>query len=166
MVFFLWPYYGIIFTTFKEVIMRVILLQDVKGQGKKDDIINVSDGYANNFLIKKGLAVQYSKRSNEVLEKSLSERQAKEDALVAEYNEMKKKLDNKELTFKVSTGKEDKVFGTVSTKQISEKLNTMGYKIDKKCIKQKTNIDSLGTHIVEIELHKKVKFNVRVVLVK
>ena len=146
--------------------MRVILLQDVKGQGKKDEIINVSDGYANNYLIKKGLAVPYSKKSNEVLEQSLSERKAKEDALVESYNVIKNKLQGKELLFKVSTGKEDKVFGTISTKQISDKLKTMGYDIDKKCIKTKTNIDSLGTHVVEIELHKRVKFEINIVLAK
>ncbi len=146
--------------------MRVILLQDVKGQGKKDEIINVSDGYANNYLIKKGLAVPYSKKSNEVLEQSLSERKAKEDALVESYNVIKNKLQGKELLFKVSTGKEDKVFGTISTKQISDKLKTMGYDIDKKCIKTKTSIDSLGTHVVEIELHKRVKFEINIVLAK
>ena len=146
--------------------MRVILLQDVKGQGKKDQIINVSDGYANNFLIKKGLAVVYSKKSNEVLEQSLSERKAKEDALVDSYNAIKEKLANKELLFKVSTGKQDKVFGTISTKQISDKLKEIGYIIDKKCIKSHGNIDSLGTHVVEIELHKRVQFTINIVLVK
>ena len=146
--------------------MKVILLQDVKGQGKKDQILDVSDGYANNFLIKKGYAVAFSKRSSEVLEKSLSEKKAKEDALVAKYDIIKEQLTDKEIIFKVSTGKEDKVFGSVSTKQISDKLGTMGYKIDKKCIKVISNIDSLGTHNVEIELHRNVKFNIKVVLVK
>lgn len=146
--------------------MKVILLQDVKGQGKKDQVIDVSDGYANNFLIKKGLAVLYTKRSNEILEKTLDERKQKEDELVAKYNLIKKDLENKELLFKVSTGKEDKVFGSVSTKQISEKIKEKGFNIDKKSIKIDGIIDSLGTHNVEIVLHKKVKFNVKVVLVK
>lgn len=146
--------------------MKVILLQDVKGQGKKDQVIDVSDGYANNFLIKKGLAVLYTKRSNEILEKTLDERKQKEDELVAKYNLIKKNLENKELLFKVSTGKEDKVFGSVSTKQISEKIKEKGFNIDKKSIKIDGIIDSLGTHNVEIVLHKKVKFNVKVVLVK
>lgn len=146
--------------------MKVILLQDVKGQGKKDQVIDVSDGYANNFLIKKGLAVLYTKRSNEILEKTLDERKQKEDELIAKYNLIKNELDNKELLFKVSTGKEDKVFGSVSTKQISEKLKEQGFNIDKKSIKIDGIIDSLGTHNVEIILHKMVKFNIKVVLVK
>ena len=108
--------------------MKVILLSDVKGKGKKDSVINVSDGYANNYLIKNNLAVPY--------------------------------------TFKVKTGAVDKVFGTISNKQISEKLKDMGYKIDKKCIKSDIAISSLGVTKVSIELHKKVKFDMNVELVK
>lgn len=146
--------------------MKVILLQDVKGQGKKDQIIKVSDGYANNFLIKRGLAVLYTKRSNEILEINLDEKKQEELEIISKCNLIKDKLENKELLFKVSTGKQDKVFGTISTKQISEKLKDMGYSIDKKCIRINGVIDSLGTHNVTLELHKKVKFNIKVVLVK
>lgn len=146
--------------------MKVILLQDVKKQGKKDDIINVSDGYANNFLIKNGLAVPYTEKSKSVLDKQIQKRNDDEDKLVASLNEIKKKLENKELRFKVKTGKEDQVFGTVSTKQISDELKKLGFDIDKKKIKTSTNLDVLGTHIVDIELHKKVKFEIKVILSK
>jgi large subunit ribosomal protein L9 len=146
--------------------MKVILLNDVKGQGKKDDIIDVSDGYANNFLIKNKLAVIYTKKSNEVLQSELEKRQKDEDALVEKYNKVKDKLNNKEIIFKVSTGKEDKVFGSISSKQISDKLNEMGYKIDKKCIKVNGLIDTLGIHNVNVELHKKVKFIIKINVVK
>lgn len=146
--------------------MKVILLQDVKKQGKKDDIINVSDGYANNFLIKNGLAVPYTEKSKSVLDKQIQKRNDDEDKLVASLNEIKKKLENKELRFKVKTGKEDQVFGTVSTKQISEELKKLGFDIDKKKIKTSTNLYVLGTHIIDIELHKKVKFEIKVILSK
>lgn len=146
--------------------MKVILLKDVKGQGKKDEIINVSDGYANNYLIKNGLAVAETKRSKEVLNEQLSKRQEEEDTLVAGYNEIANKLKNKVISFQVKTGAQDKVFGTISTKQISDELKKMGYTIDKKCIHLKNTIDTLGTHIVEIELHKKVQFNIQVLLKK
>ena len=138
--------------------MKVILLSDVKGKGKKDSVINVSDGYANNYLIKNNLAVPYTKRSSEILNEELDERQKNEDALVESLNEIKKKLDGKTIT--------DKVFGTISNKQISEKLKDMGYKIDKKCIKSEIAISSLGVTKVSIELHKKVKFDLNVELVK
>ncbi len=146
--------------------MKVILLKDVKNQGKKDSVIEVSDGYANNYLIKNNLAVPYTKKSKEILDKEIDVREKEEEKLVAEYNEIKSKLNNIIIEFKVKTGAQDKVFGTISSKQISDRLKVMGYKIDKKCIKINGSISSLGITNVEIELHKKVKFNIKINLVK
>ena len=146
--------------------MKVILLKDVKGKGKKDSIIDVSDGYANNFLIKNGLAVLYTKKSKEILDKEIDFREKEEQKLVDEYNQIKNKLNDKIIEFKVKTGKDDKVFGTVSSKQISDKLKEMGYKIDKKNIKVTDAISSLGITNVAVELHKKVKFNIKINLLK
>lgn len=146
--------------------MKVILLKDVKGKGKKDTILDVSDGYANNFLIKNGLAVAYSKTSKQILDKELDVKAKEEEKLVNSYNEIKKKIENKNIEFKVKTGAQDKVFGTISSKQISDKLLEMGYKIDKKCIKVSNPIATLGVTMVDIELHKKVKFKIGINLVK
>ena len=146
--------------------MKVILLQDVKKQGKKDDIIDVSDGYANNFLIKNNLAVPYTKKSSEILSSEIKTREIEENNLVAKYEEIKNKLNNKKIDFKVKTGAQDKVFGTVSSKQISDELKKMGYSIDKKCININTPIQTLGITNVEVVLHKKVKFILQINLVK
>ena len=146
--------------------MKVILISDVKGKGKKDDIINVSDGYAQNYLIKNKLGVIYTDGSKKILDKEIDERKKKEDALIEELSKIKEKLDNKNIKFKVKVGAQDKVFGNVSTKQISDELKKMGFNIDKKCIKPDGNIDTLGVHKVLIELHKKVKFYINVVLDK
>ena len=146
--------------------MKVILLKDVKKQGKKDDIIDVSDGYATNYLIKNKLAVAYSKKSAEVLDSQIEKRNDEEQKLVDSYNEIKKKLEDKEVVFQVKTGKDDRVFGTISSKQISSELEKMGYKIDKKCILLDHAIDSLGTHNVIVKLHKKVEFKIKVLLKK
>jgi large subunit ribosomal protein L9 len=146
--------------------MKIILLKDVKGQGKKDDIIDVSDGYANNFLLKNKLGVRYSETSKKILDSQIKERKDTEDALVKELNEVKDKLKDSTIEFKVKTGAQDKVFGTISSKQISDELNKKGYKIDKKCIFINNPIDSLGTHKVNIKLHKKVEFNINVNLMK
>ena len=146
--------------------MKVILLKDVKKQGKKDDIIDVSDGYAHNYLIKNNLAVPVSKTSTNILNKELDARKQEEDERIKECEKIKKELEKKEVSFVVKTGAQDKVFGNISSKQISEKLKEMGYDIDKKLINIKVPIDTLGTHNVEIKLHKKVVFDLKVVLKK
>ena len=146
--------------------MKVILLKDVKKQGKKDDIINVSDGYAKNYLIKNNLAVPYTKTSQSILQNELDKRAKNEESFIKECEEIKKKLANVTLTFKVKTGTNDKVFGTISTKQIADKLNTLGFNIDKKKIKLDYPIDTLGISEVTIELHKKVIFKLKIELKK
>ncbi|MGN1371390.1 MAG: 50S ribosomal protein L9 [Candidatus Coprovivens sp.] len=146
--------------------MKVILLQDVKKQGKKDQIINVSDGYARNFLIKNGLAVPATSTNTKALDRELDKRKAAEAAFVEECKEIAEKLKDIEIAIKVKTGEQDKVFGTVSSKQICEELKKKGFNIDKKKICLDHALDCLGTHNVTIELHKKVKAEVRVTLKK
>ena len=146
--------------------MKVILLKDVKNQGKKDDIIDVSTGYANNYLIKNKLAVMYTEGSKKILDQEIKQRQDEEDALVEEYNQIKKNLNNKKISFKVKTGAQDRVFGTISSKQISDELSKLGFKIDKRKIFINSSIDCLGSHNVTIKLHKKVEFNIIVNLIK
>lgn len=146
--------------------MKIILLQDVRKVGKKDEILEVSDGYANNYLIKNKLAVAYSKRSKEVLDREVDKRNKEEALKVEEYNKIKKQLENKMITFQVKTGAQDKVFGKISTKQIALELKNQGYQIDKKCINLDNDLDVLGVHEVEIVLHKLVKFKIKVNLSK
>lgn len=142
--------------------MKVILLQDVKKQGKKDQVIEVSDGYANNFLINKGLAVPYNESNKNKLERDLKKRALDEEALVKECEILKNKLENLNLKFTARTGKDGKMFGSISTKQISDELKNKGYDVDKKLIECDHAIDSLGVHNVKINLHKKVVATVKV----
>ena len=144
--------------------MKVIFIKDLKKQGKVDEIKEVSDGYATNFLIKNGYAVKYTKGSNERLQDDIKARNDKEAEDIKEANKLKDKLAKENLVYSVKTGKDGKVFGNISTKQIHEKLIELGYKIDKKSIKSDESLNTLGTYNVKIMLHKKVTANLKVTL--
>ncbi len=144
--------------------MKVIFIKDLKKQGKVDEIKEVSDGYAINYLIKNGYAVKYTKGSNERLNDDIKARIVKEENDIKEANKLKEKLAKEHLTFKVNTGKNSKVFGNISTKQIEEKLKELGYSIDKKKIVLDTQLNSLGTYNIRIILHKKVEATLKVTL--
>ena len=146
--------------------MKVIFIKDVKGQGKKDEIKEVKDGYAMNYLIKNKYAVPYTETSNKRLNDEIKERKIQEEKDIEEANKIKEKLKKEKISFKVETGKEDRVFGSISSKQIKDELDKLGYKIDKKKIILDTPISSLGHHFVKIELHKKVVAELEIVLNK
>jgi large subunit ribosomal protein L9 len=142
--------------------MKVIFLKDVKGQGKKNEIKEVSDGYATNFLIKKGYAVKATDNNVFKVSKEVSEQKLEENLLIKELQDVKKNLEKEKIEFKVGTGEQDRMFGTISTKQIKQELNNLGYKIEKQAIKMDHPISSLGIHNVDIELHKQVIATIKV----
>ena len=142
--------------------MKVIFLVDVRGQGKKDEIKEVSDGYAMNFLIKKGFAKPANTLNINNLNKKIETNKLEESLLIKEMEDLKKKLENETLEFIVKTGKQDLMFGQISVKQIKEDLYNKGYNIDKTKIKIENPITSLGFHEIKIELHKKVIATVKV----
>ena len=144
--------------------MKVIFLKDLKKQGKKNEIKEVSDGYATNYLIKNGYAVKYTKSSSEILDNQIANEKKLEEDNIKTANEVKVKLEKEIFSFEVKSGKDGKVFGSVSSKQICEKLNSLGYNVDKKMIMNKEGVSSLGITYVDIELHKKVVAKVRIEL--
>lgn len=144
--------------------MQVIFIKDLKNQGKKGEIKEVKDGYAQNFLIKNGYAVKKNDVNMSILNK-----QRKEEKELDDYNrkmalDMKNKIENEKISFVVKTGEGDKVFGSVSAKQIKDKLDK--YNISKNQIIMDTPLNSLGYHEVMIDLYKDIFAIVRIELKK
>ena len=145
--------------------MKVILKENIKGVGKKDEVINESDGYARNFLFPKNLAVEATPENMNKLNSQNEAKQYKKDVEKEKAKEIAKKLENITLQIKVQAGENGKIFGSVSSKEISESLEKQ-YKIsiDKKKIELKEPIKILGTRTVEARLFEgvvgKIKLNV------
>lgn len=146
--------------------MKVILLQDVKSLGKKDEIVNVSDGYARNFVLPKKLGVEATtKNMNELkLKKAHEDKVAAENLAAAEA--LAAKMNEQSVTLSIKVGEGGRTFGSISSKEIAEAMKTqLGYDVDKKKIVMKDSIKSIGSFTVDIKLHTKViaKMSVKVV---
>ena len=146
--------------------MKVIFLKDVKNQGKKGEVKEVTDGYGQNFLIKKGFAVMATPTSMQRLKDENEENRLQEQLNKRQCEEIKKNIEKLKLKFKVKTGSGDRVFGSVSTKSIAEELKNKGFEVDKRKIKATSSLACLGFHNVEIELHKEVIATIKVELIK
>lgn len=146
--------------------MKVILLEDVKKVGKKNEVVEVSDGYARNFLIAKKLAVQVTQASMDVLNSQKQADKEHELELERQAIELKKQLEEITLNFKVKVGNGGKVFGSVSSKQIVEKLKKeFDIVVDKRKILTDVSASNLGTTRFKIDLyHNKVIGEIKVVL--
>ena len=142
--------------------MKVILLDNIKGVGKKDEVINASDGYARNFLFPKKLAVEANAENKSKLKNKQASVQHKKDVEKDKAEEIAKKLKDITLTIKVKAGENGRIFGGVTSKEISENLKQQ-YKIeiDKKKIVLNEAIKNLGVFNVSIKLFEGVVGNLK-----
>lgn len=149
--------------------MKVILLQDVKKQGKKGQVIEVSDGYGRNYLIKNKLAQAADQGAMKQLEAKhkADERQAAED--LKEAKQLKEKIEQEStvVEIKAKTGDDGRLFGTIPSKQIAQELaNQHGIEVDKRKIQLDENIAALGHYQVPIKLHHDVQGHIRLHVVE
>lgn len=143
--------------------MKVILLDNIKGVGKKDEVINASDGYARNFLFPKKLAVEANKDNLVKLKAKQDSNQHKKDLEKAKAIEIADKLKNITLNIQVKAGDNGKIFGGVTSKEISENLKLQyNIDVDKKKIVLKETIKVLGTVNVDIKLYEGVLASLKV----
>ena len=146
--------------------MEVIFIKDLKNQGKKGQVKKVKDGYAENFLIKNGYAVKKTKENLAKLEHEKAKKNALENEKKEEASKVKKAIEKEVLEFRVKTGANDKVFGSISVKQIKEALDKKGYKIEKNMINIENAISTLGFHNIELNLYPGVEATIKVHVMK
>ena len=143
--------------------IKVILKETIKGVGKKDEIVEVKDGYANNFLFSQNKAVPATPENINKLNSKNEKIKKNHDNDVRKANELKEQLNSKEILLKVKAGNNGKVFGSVGGKEIAEAIKEqLNIEIDKKKVSTDARMKELGLHTVELKLHSEVKGNIKV----
>ncbi|MCF6094656.1 50S ribosomal protein L9 [Microaerobacter geothermalis] len=142
--------------------MKVIFLRDVKGQGKKGEMKEVSDGYARNFLIPKGLVVPATEGNLKTLEIQKEKERKRKEQELAEAKQLSKELEKLTVTIKAKSGEGGRLFGSVTSKQIAETLEKMNIKIDKRKIQLNEPIRTLGVTNIPVKLHSEVTAQLKV----
>ena len=145
--------------------MEVILLQDVANLGIKDDIVVVKNGYAQNFLIPKGMATLATPSAKKVLAENIKQRAHKEAKLLEEAQALAAKMEGLVLTIAAKASETGKIFGSVTNIQVAEALSAKGFEIDRRVITLAENIKELGKFPVNVRLHREVVIPVEVEVV-
>ena len=145
--------------------MQVILLEDIKGVGKKGQILNASDGHARNYLLPKGLALEANKKNlNELDQKQKSDDKKRRDELAAAI-ELKDNIEKAPVKIEVQAGASGKLFGAVTNKEVGQALEDQhGIVIDKKKIFIKKAFNSVGEYDADVKLHPKVSAKLQIII--
>ncbi len=145
--------------------MKVIFIKDLKGQGKIGEIKEVKDGYGKNFLIKNKYAVLLTEKSLEKLEQDKKLKQEQEDENKKQAEQLKAQIEKLTLKFKVKVGDKNKIFGSISSKQICDELNKKNIKIDKHNLLLDKPLSSLGYYQVKIQLYKDIIADIKIQII-
>lgn len=144
--------------------MNCILITDVKGLGKKGDVVKVKDGYFHNFLAPQKKAVPATDASMRELEQQKQSQQRKDELALAACKEKKQLLENKQYTIEVKAGEHGKIFGSVTSIDIVEAVKKSGAVLDKKQVDLKSPIKEIGEYTVSVKLHPQVQANLKVIV--
>jgi large subunit ribosomal protein L9 len=140
--------------------MEVILKQDVKNLGEKDDIVNVKPGYGRNYLIPKGFAQQATESARKVLAENLKQAQFKQEKIRKDADAIAAKLEGVKLTIGAKAGESGKIFGAINTIQIADALKKEGFEVDRRRITFDSEPKMVGEYTANLNLHKEVKVKV------
>ena len=142
--------------------MEIILIKDIPGLGFKDEVVNVKNGYGRNYIIPQGLGVLANKSNSKVLEENLKQTVKKQEEILKEAQKLSKKIGNLVLDFKLKSGSDDKVFGSITTAQIAKILSEKGIEIHKKNITILTKVNAVGEYDVELKIHKNITHPIKI----
>ena len=140
--------------------MEVILKQDIKKLGEKDDVVNVKPGYGRNYLIPQGFAVLATESAKKVLAENIRQAQFKQEKIKKDATELASKLEGIKLTIGAKAGETGKIFGSVNSIQISDALKKQGFEVDRRRITFETEPKVIGEYVANLNLHKEVKVQV------
>ena len=145
--------------------MEVILKEDIKGLGYKNDTVNVKPGYGRNYLIPQGFAIIANKSNTKMIEENIRQAAHKAEKLKNDAEAFAKKIGDLVLEIKTKAGESGKIFGAVTAIQVADALKDKGFDIDRKKISFSGNIKELGEHKVLLDLHKEVHHEITVKVV-
>ncbi len=141
--------------------MEVILRTDIKGVGYKNDLVEVKPGYGRNYLIPQGFAVLATSSNKKILAENIKQAAHKAEKIKTEAEDLAKKIEGIKLEIKAKIGESGKIFGKVTTLQISDALATKGIDVDRKKISINSPVTGAGEYEAEVDLHREVKTNVK-----
>lgn len=145
--------------------MKVILKQDVKSLGFKDDVITVKNGYGNNYLIPQGMAAVANPSNIKVLEENLRQAAFKQEKIKMDADKIAGKLNGYTLKLGAKAGANDKIFGSITSLQISQALKNEGFEVDRRKIVLDQDIKVLGNYTATVNLHREVSVKVNLEVV-
>ncbi|MFT6865838.1 MAG: large subunit ribosomal protein L9 [Cyclobacteriaceae bacterium] len=141
--------------------MDIILKEDIKGLGYKNDFVSVKPGFGRNYLIPQGFAIIANKVNTKMITENVRQAAHKAEKLKADAQELAEKLTSTTLEIKTKAGESGKIFGAVTALQVSDALKLQGFDIDRKKISLGT-IKELGEYVAEIDIHKTVKAEIKI----
>ncbi|MTI30832.1 50S ribosomal protein L9 [Xanthovirga aplysinae] len=144
--------------------MEVILKTDIKGLGYKNDIVKVKPGYGRNYLIPQGFAIIASLSNKKMIAENIKQAAHKAEKIKTEAETIAAGIGELVLELKTKAGESGKIFGAITTLQISDALKEKGFEIDRKKISIPGDVKMLGEYVAEIDLHKEVKKEVKFVV--
>ena len=140
--------------------MEVILTQDVKNLGEKDDIVSVKPGFGRNYLIPQGHATLATESARKVLAENIKQAQFKQEKIKKDADAVAAKLEGVTLSIGAKAGESGKIFGAVNTIQVADALKKLGFDVDRRRITFETDVKFVGDYIANLNLHKEVKVKV------